>query len=53
MVDNCQQFLLFFHLLEFIWKIDKTLYHAPFEAHGIYLENKFVYQKLKVYVQLT
>ena len=44
MVDNCQQFLLFFHLLEFIWKIDKTLYHAPFEAHGIYLENKFVYQ---------
>jgi len=33
-----------FHLLEFIWKIDKPLYHAPFEAHGIYLENKFAYQ---------
>ena len=45
MVDNCQQFFTLFHLLEFTQKIDKALYHAPFEAHGIYLENKFVKTK--------
>ena len=44
MVDNCQQFFTLFHLLEFTQKIDKALYHAPFEVHGIYLENKFAYQ---------
>lgn len=43
MVDNCQQFFTLFHLLEFTWKIDDPLYHAPFEVHGIYLENKKSY----------